>query len=338
MISPDRPRMKALLVDDQHKHPRMVMGEWPVPVPGPKELLVRIEATALNRADLLQKKGGYQPPDDASPLLGLEMAGTVTDAGDEVTEFRPGDRVFGLMAGGGYAQYCTIDEGLAIPIPDSLGITEAAGIAEVYLTAWQALTWLGNLSPGEIVLIHAGASGVGTAAIQLASTVIEATVVTTAGNDEKCDLCRQLGADHAFNYRQSPFDEAFKNAYGKQRPNLILDFVGADYWARNLSLLAMDGRLVLLGLLSGISPDSTNLAHILRKRLTIRGSTLRNRPLEYKRQLVADFRSHCYPFLESGRLKPIIDSEIDWRNVEDAHQKMRENRTMGKIILVGVSD
>ena len=328
--------MKALLVDNRSSRPVMRVGDHPDPEPKKQELLVKIEATALNRADLLQKSGRYPPPEGASPILGLEMAGEVVEAGADADRFQPGDRVFGLLPGGGYADYCTIHQNLAMKIPEALSYEEAAAVPEVFLTAWQALSWLGELKKQERVLIHAGASGVGTAAIQIARQIFDCRILTTAGREDKLERCKELGADLAVNYKKEEFDDLIEQAEGADSVDLIVDFVGAPYWKSNLRLLAMDGRLVVLGLMGGASVDRISLVPLLRKRLTIRGSTLRNRSKKYKVELTESFRQNVLKKIESGEIRPVIDSIYDWSEVEKAHQKMAENRNIGKIILTGM--
>lgn len=314
----------------------MVMGEQPTPSPGPGELLVKVKATALNRADLLQKSGNYPPPAGESPILGLDMAGVVEQVGSDVTRFRPGDPVFGLLPGGGYAEYCTIPEELSLPIPRGWSFEEAAALPEVFLTAWQALVWLGQIGEGETVLIHAGASGVGTAAIQLASRLFGCRVITTAGSEEKLEVCRNLGADLAINYREEEFSERIRSETGPESVDLIIDFIGAPYWEKNLNSLAQDGRLIILAMMGGAVGDRLRLGPLLRKRLTVRGSTLRNRDARYKKRLVADFWDRTEELFLKRELLPVIDSVYDWNDVEAAHRKMEENRNIGKIILNGM--
>ncbi len=328
--------MKALLVDNRGEKPSMVMGEQPTPSPGPGELLVKVKATALNRADLLQKSGNYPPPAGESTILGLDMAGVVEQVGSDVTRFRPGDPVFGLLPGGGYAEYCTIPEELSLPIPRGWSFEEAAALPEVFLTAWQALVWLGQIGEGETVLIHAGASGVGTAAIQLANRLFGCRVITTAGSEEKLEVCRNLGADLAINYREEEFSERIRSETGPESVDLIIDFIGAPYWEKNLNSLSQDGRLIILAMMGGAVGDRLRLGPLLRKRLTVRGSTLRNRDARYKKRLVADFWDRTEELFLKRELLPVIDSVYDWNDVEAAHRKMEENRNIGKIILNGM--
>lgn len=328
--------MKALLVDNTSGTPVMVPGTHGKPTPGPDELLVKVEATALNRADLLQKNGNYPVPEGASPILGLEMAGIVEGVGSSTNRFKVGDHVMGLLPGGGYAEYCIIRDDHAMPKPASLSFEEAAAIPEVFLTAFQGLFWLGELFEDETVLIHAGASGVGSAAIQLAAQTPGSTIATTAGTEAKLELCKKLGADITINYKEKDFADVIEEAHGSSPVDVILDFVGAPYWHQNIRLLAMDGRLVHLGLLGGAQTENLDLGKILRKRLTIRGSTLRNRSDEYKALLTKEFSDHFLEKFDKGTLRPVIDSIFEWEEVEEAHQRMSHNMNAGKIVLTGM--
>jgi putative PIG3 family NAD(P)H quinone oxidoreductase len=328
--------MKALLVNNQSDEPVMEFGDYQTPEPKENELLVKVKSTALNRADLLQKKGKYPVPEGESPILGLEMSGVVESVGKKVKKFREGDRVFGLLGGGGYAEYCTIHEDLALPIHDFISFEEAAAIPEVFLTAYQALMWLGELKEEETVLIHAGASGVGTAAIQLAKHLKKAQIAVTAGSKEKLDLCRSLGSTLQVNYKEQDFAEKINEKFGENSVDLIIDFVGSPYWKGNISSLNMDGRVVYLSMLGGAEIEKIDLVPILRKRLTIRGSTLRNRSLNYKKQLTKEFWSSTEDLFDKEKLAPVISAIIDWSDVEKAHQMMSENKNAGKIILNGM--
>lgn len=328
--------MKALLIDEEADQPVMKVGEFTDPAPKPNELLVKIEATALNRADLLQKMGKYPVPEGASPVLGLEMSGVVEKVGSEITGFEEGDRVFGLLSGGGYAEYCTIHENMAMFIPDELSFEEAAGIPEVFLTAFQAIDWLGECSKEETILIHAGASGVGSSAIQLGKHLYDARIITTAGTNEKNELCEKLGSDLSINYKEENFSDVIESQFGENSVDLIIDFVGAPYWDMNIKILGMDGRLIYLSMLGGAKIDQLNLVPILRKRLTVKGSTLRNRSDEYKMKLTKEFKQNALKYFKDGTIKPIIDSVFDWSEVEEAHARMKNNLNAGKIILTGM--
>ncbi|MGM0738599.1 MAG: NAD(P)H-quinone oxidoreductase [Bacteroidota bacterium] len=327
--------MKALIVDHSGDRPVMMPGEYPDPVPGERELLVGVKATAINRADLGQKAGKYPPPKGASNLLGLEMAGVVEQVGSKVTQYRPGDRVFGLLPGGGYAQRCVIHEEMAMPVPDAFSFEQAAAVPEAFLTAWQALSWLGGIGEGERVLIHAGASGVGTAAIQLGKVHFGTKVAVTVGSREKEEFCSKLGADMAVNYNQEDFVKMIAGSWGEKKTDLIIDVVGAPYWKRNIDLLGMDGRLVLLAFMGGSRIEHVALRDILRMRLTVRGSTLRSRSTDYKIALTRDFYEQTNDLFLKERLKPVIDSVFDWTEAEKAHKRMEQNLNTGKLVLAG---
>jgi len=321
--------MRAILVEQFGGPENLKIGEYPTPSPGAQEILVEVKATALNRADLMQRQGKYPPPPGESEILGLEMAGVVTAVGEKVEKWQPGNRVCGLLAGGGYAEYAVIHEDMAMPIPDNLDFLAAAAIPEVFLTAFQALYWLADLQPEEKVLVHAGASGVGTAAIQLAK-MSRATVIATA-SAKKHEICKALGANFTIDYKNEDFEtkvEAFAGGV-----DVVLDFIGAPYWQRNLSVLNPDGRLVQLAMMGGAKLESLSMVPILRKRLQIIGSTLRARSLDYKIRLTRDFRLFAWEAFADGKLKPIVDKTLPWQDVAEAHRYMEANQNQGKIIL-----
>ena len=324
--------MKAVVVRHPGGAEQLTIGEVPTPQPEPGQLLVRVHATALNRADILQRRGLYPPPPGTTPILGLEMAGVVERVGEGCAGWSPGDRVFALLPGGGYAEYVTVPVEMAMPIPDNLTFEEAAAIPEAFFTAYQTLFWIGRLQPGEWVLIHAGASGVGTAAIQLARDA-GARVLATAGNQRKLQACRALGAEAAFNYKLGPFAPQVREATGGRGVDLILDFVGAPYWEPNLECLAIDGRLVLLAGLGGNVVDRFDLRPLMRKRLQVTGTGLRSRSPEYKVRLTREFAERILPKFASGRLRPVIDRIFPWEQVADAHRYMENNLNIGKVVL-----
>lgn len=324
--------MKAVVNHNPGNKSKLKIEEYPDPEYGEKELLVRVKATALNRADLFQRRGKYPPPPGASELLGLEMAGIVEATGRDVSKWEKGDRVFGLLPGGGYAQYCSIHEDMAMPIPNELDFEDAAAIPETFLTAYQALYWLGNLQDGENVLIHAGGSGVGTSAIQLARET-GATIFTTAGAERKLQTCRELGATYTHNYREGPFEEYVNEHAGEEGIQLVIDFIGEPYWQQNLNVLATDGRLIFLAMMGGSRLKDERIGYILRKRLTIKGSTLRARDLNYKIELTRNFKKQSLPLFKQKNIHPIIDSVFEWEQVEEAHERMSNNENTGKIVL-----
>jgi putative PIG3 family NAD(P)H quinone oxidoreductase len=328
--------MQAIQVIEQNSETTLSIEEVPTPQPADNELLVKIHATALNRADLLQRAGKYPPPEGASEILGLEMAGIVEKVGPGVSRWEPGDRVFALLPGGGYAEYCTVHEDMAMPVPGSLSFKEAAAIPETFLTAYQALVWLGKLAEGETVLIHAGGSGVGTSAIQLANKLCHARIITTAGKQHKLEAARQLGAEFAYNYKTQRFADEITDTIGPNSVDLIIDFIGKPYWHQNMEVLATDGRLVYLSFLGGHRVEEMSLIPILKKRLSIMGSTLRSRSLDYKIDLTSDFADRTLKLFENDMLRPVIDSSFNWAKAEQAHQRMQENKNTGKIVLTGM--
>ncbi len=311
----------------------LAMGEVERPAPGKGQLLVRVRASALNRADTLQRRGAYPPPPGESDILGLELAGEVEALGEgvEESEFCKGGRVFGLVGGGGYAEYALIDGEMAIPIPEGWSFAQAAAVPEVFFTANETVFVLGGLQEGESVLIHAGGSGVGTAAIQMAS-LIGARVFFTAGSEEKIAKAKALGAEEGINYKSHDFAEEIKRLTDGQGVDVVEDFLGASYLARNLSVLNAGGRLVLVALMGGAKTE-IDLGLVLRKRLQIFGSVMRSRSLADKRAITRRFRERWLPPLADGRIKPIIDSVYPLDRVREAHEAMEANRNFGKIIL-----
>lgn len=324
--------MKAIVFDKPGEAEQLYLADVPMPKAGPGELLVCIHATALNRADILQRQGKYRAPATESTLLGLEMAGTVYEVGEGVPDFRPGDRVCALLPGGGYAQYCSIPAAMALRLPNSLSFTRAAAIPEAFLTAHQALHWLASIEAGERILIHAGASGVGQAALQLARRAGASLVVATA-SAAKHAACRTAGAAAVVDYAAGDWEAMAMQAAAESGYDVIIDFIGGPYFSQNLSLLAEDGRLVMLGFLGGSRVAETDLGPILRKRLQIVGSTLRNRSHAYKQALTDDFRKKHWDAFAEGELEAVVDSIYDWEEVAAAHRYMEGNHNQGKIVL-----
>jgi len=324
--------MKAVVFDQFGGPEVLSIRDVDTPKPAPNELLVKVHATALNRADTLQRQGKYPPPPGESDILGLEIAGEVVDCGDAVVGFHKGDRVFGLVGGGAYAEYCVLDAQMAMPIPDCLNYSKAAAIPEAFLTAQEALFSLGQLQSGERVLIHAGASGVGSAAIQLAKqSGVE--VFITAGSDQKIAFCKALGADHGINYKTQSFAEEITALTQNTGVDVIMDFVGAAYWADNIKLLNTAGRLVLIATLSGPKVE-INIVPIMAKRLQIKGITMRSRPLPEKREIAQRFASRFLPLFSTDKLKPVIDCVLPIQEVQEAHRMMESNSNQGKIVLI----
>lgn len=311
---------------------QLSIGTWQTPVPEQHEILVKVAATALNRADILQREGKYPPPEGASPILGLEISGEVVETGKNVSRWKAGDKVFGLLPGGGYAAYAVIHEDMAMPVPENLNFEQAAAIPEVFLTAYLALQWLAHLQPQEKLLIHAGASGVGTAAIQLATHMQAGQIIVTA-SAAKHQLCLDLGAHHAIDYKAVNFQEEVWQYTRQEGVDIIIDFVAAPYLNKNIRCLRRDGRLVLLALLGGRKADGFDLGQVLQKRLQLIGSTLRSRSLDYQINLTRDFANYALPKFQHQQLMPVIDTVFDWQDVQKAHRYMESNQNAGKIVL-----
>ena len=323
--------MKAIVVHNEGEH---LILSWEMVSNvsyGRGEVLVSVQATAVNRADLLQAHGLYDPPPGASQILGLEMAGIIAAVGEDVTEWQVGDRVCALLPGGGYAEQVAVPAGMLLRLPDSWGFAEGTAVPEVWYTAYVNLFLEGDLCSGETVLIHAGASGVGTAAIQLARAA-NATVFVTAGSAEKLLACRKLGATLAINYKQEDFLAKVLATTQNQGVDLILDPVGGSYLQRNIAVLKRYGRLINIGLLGGTQGEM-NMAHLLGKRLRIIGSTLRSRPPAEKVKITERFQSGFWPLLRSGELQPVIDTIFPIEQVQEAHAYVAQNKNIGKVVL-----
>ncbi len=324
--------MKAIIITEPGGPEVLDWQETADPIVAPTELLVRVHTSGVNRADLLQRRGLYPPPPGASPILGMEMAGEITAVGSECGPgWEPGQRVMALLGGGGYAEQVAVPAVLAMPVPPNLSFEEAGAIPEAFLTAYLNLFRLGNLQPGETVLIHAGGSGVGTAAIQLAREA-GAQVMVTAGSDEKLARCQELGATGLINYKHGSFAAKIKELTGGQGVNLILDFIGADYFEANIASLALGGRLVLIGQLSG-GKTEIDLGQIMRRRLHVTGTTLRARSLEDKADLTRGLSELALSRFGDGRLKPVVDRVFPMAEAAQAHRYMETNANFGKIML-----
>lgn len=324
--------MKAIIAEKPGGPEVLMLVDIPKPAFAEHELLVRVKAAAINRTDILRRKAGASAYKSEASGLGVEMAGVVEAVGSGVTNWKPGDRVMGLVSGG-YAEYAVIHASRAMRIPQPLSFEEAAAIPEVFLTAYQTLFWIGKLKEKETVLIHAGASGVGTAAIQLAKKVANATVIVTAGSEEKLAYCKKLGADHAIHYKQVSFEEEVLRLTNGEGAHLILDFVGASYWTKNIQSASVDGRLVLIGILGGRETEPIDLMVLLAKRLQVTGTLLTPRSDEYKAALSQELAEKILPLFASGEVKPIIDRVYPLEDVQLAHIRMEENQNIGKIIL-----
>ena len=324
--------MTAITIS-KHGPPEVLeAADVPVPMPGAEELLVRVRAAGVNRADCMQRVGSYPMPPGVGELVpGLEIAGEVEAVGSAVTDYAPGDRVFGLVAEGAYAEYAVIDSGLAMPIPKQWDYVTAAAVTEVYATANETLFEVGGLAAGESVLIHAGASGVGSAGVQMAKQA-GARVFFTVGSEEKRDKVSALGADHGILYKEADFVEEARRLTGGDGVDQVEDFVGAAYLMRNLSVLKTAGRLVLVGQLSGTAAE-LEMNRVIGKRLTIRGFTLRPQSIPEKRAIIGRLRNRWLPLLAEGRIKPIVYATFPLERAAEAHKMMEANENFGKIIL-----
>jgi putative PIG3 family NAD(P)H quinone oxidoreductase len=309
----------------------LVLAKGPVPKPQSGEVLVKVAAAGVNRPDVFQRQGNYPPPPGASPILGLEIAGTVVALGDGVRDPALGDRVCALVTGGGYAEYCAAPAPQCLPVPAGFSMVEAAGLPETFFTVWSNVFLRGRLLPGETILIHGGSSGIGTTAIQLAHH-FGARVIATAGSDEKCDACRRLGADEAINYRTTDFVKRVKDLTGGKGVELVLDMVGGDYLQRNLSALAVEGRLVQIAFLKPSKVEFDFMPMML-KRLTLTGSTLRARSVEQKAEIARPLREKVWPLLDQGKIKPLIHATFPLAEAAAAHRLMESSAHIGKIIL-----
>ncbi|MSQ71562.1 MAG: NAD(P)H-quinone oxidoreductase [Betaproteobacteria bacterium] len=309
----------------------LVEGTRPTPQPQAGELLVKVAAAGVNRPDVSQRKGNYPPPPGASDIPGLEVAGTIVAIGDGVTNWRTGDAVCALVAGGGYAEYCIVPAPQALPIPKGLTPTEAGSLPETFFTVWVNLFDRAGLQPGESVLVQGGTSGIGVAAIQMAKA-IGCTVYATAGSDDKRAACVRFGAARGINYRTEDFVAVVKEATGGRGVDVIVDIVGGDYLAREIDCIADDGRIALVSLLGG-QQATIGLGAILRRRLTITGSTLRPRPIEFKGAVARNLRERIWPLIESGKIKPVIYKTFPLAEAAKAHALMESSQHIGKIVL-----
>lgn len=309
----------------------LVPARGPVPKPGPGEVLIRVHAAGVNRPDVLQRKGGYNPPPSASPIPGLEISGTIVEVAADVTGWKVGDQACALVQGGGYAEYCPAPAALCLPVPKGLSLLEAAGLPETYFTVWTNVFQRGRLAAGEAFLVHGGSSGIGTTAIQLAHA-FGARVFTTVGNAEKAKACLKLGAERAINYRDEDFVEVVKELTGGKGVDVILDMVGGSYIKRNIASLAVEGRLVQIAFLEA-SKAEINFMPVMLKRLTITGSTLRPRTVEQKAEIAAELRGRVWPLIEAGKVKPLIHKTFPLAEAAAAHALMESSTHIGKIML-----
>ena len=305
----------------------------PLPQPGPGQVLVEVSAAGVNRPDCIQRAGKYPPPPGATDIPGLEIAGRVVHAGEGVTWPREGDQVCALVNSGGYAEFCIADAALCLAVPQPLSLVEAAGVPETYFTVYDNVFTRGRLKKGETILVHGGSSGIGSTAIQLAKHA-GATVYATAGSPDKCEFCRSLGADAAIDYRAQDFVEEIKGLTQGRGVDVILDMVGGDYIPRNVSVLALEGRLVQIAFLRDSRVESFNFMPMMLKRLTLTGSTLRPRSVEQKRVIAENLKRDVWPLLEAGTVRPQVHATFPLEQAREAHALMESSAHLGKIMLV----
>jgi NADPH2:quinone reductase len=323
--------MQAVAIREPGGPDVLVETTVPVPVPGKSEVLVRVNAAGVNRPDVLQRLGLYAVPADANPLPGLEIAGEVVANGESAGRWKIGDKVMALTHGGGYAEYCCVNESHCLPAPSSMSMVEAAAVPETFFTVWYNVFMRAKLQAGETILIHGGSSGIGTTAIQLAKAY-GASVITTAGSNEKCDFCKGLGANHAINYKDSDWESLVGELTDGKGVDVVLDMVAGPYMQKNINVLGRDGRYVIIAFLQGPTAE-LNMRAVLGKRLTITGSTLRPQTTAEKAAIAAELEEKVLPLLESGKVRPIIHATFPLAEAGRAHALMESSEHMGKIVL-----
>jgi NADPH2:quinone reductase len=323
--------MSAIAISEPGGPEVLKLEERALPTLAEGEILIRVVAAGVNRPDVLQRKGAYPPPKGASDLPGLEVAGEVVACGDKVQRYAIGSKVTALAPGGGYATFCKVSEGHALPIPKTLTMVEAAALPETFFTVWTNVFDRCGLSAGERFLVHGGTSGIGTTAIQLAKA-FGAEVFTTVGSEKKAEAVRKLGADHAISYREQAFEKAVLEATGGEGVDVILDMVGGDYVERNWKAAAIEGRICQIATLNGIS-ENVNFSRLMVKRLTHTGTTLRPRTDAFKTEIAKKLETKVWPLIEAGKVKPVMDSTFPFAKAADAHRRMESSGHIGKIIL-----
>ena len=324
-------RMKAVEITKDADKPALVVGEIALPDYGPDDVLIRVAASGVNRPELMQVAGMYPPPPGASEIPGLELAGEIVAIGSNVTDWACGDKVCALVTGGGYAQYAAVPAAQCLPVPDGLTMTQAAGLPETFFTVWHNVFDKAALKTGETFLVHGGTSGIGTTAIQLAKT-FGAKVIATAGSQEKCQACHDLGADVAINYKTEDFVEQVKAATDGKGANVILDMVAGDYVSRNFKAAAFEARILIIAFLRGPKAE-TNFTPLLLKRLTLMGSTLRAQPVANKAAIANALREKVWPLIEAGKIAPVIYKTVPLDQASEAHAILKGGAHIGKVIL-----
>jgi NADPH2:quinone reductase len=324
--------MKAIIITQPGAPEVLQIQDRPTPIYKANEVLVKVAASGVNRPDVFQRKGNYPPPAGApQDIPGLEIAGTIAEVGADVTRWKVGDKVCALVIGGGYAEYCNVPDGQCLPVPENLSFAEAASLPETFFTVWSNAFDRGQLKPGESLLVHGGSSGIGVTAIQMA-TAMGSTVYVTAGSDEKCRFCEELGAVKAINYKTKNFRDEIKKLTDGKGVDVILDMIGGDYTPLNLQLLADEGRLVMINTVKG-KDVNIDLSLVMRKRLNITGSMLRSRDVAFKAAIAQNLEKHIWPLLASGKIKPIIYKAFPAEKAAEAHILMESGEHSGKIVL-----
>ena len=324
--------MRAIEIRNPGGPEELVITDLPTPLPRVGEVLIKVAAAGINRPDVMQREGKYPPPPGASDILGLEVAGIITELGEGVTGCRIGDRVCALVAGGGYAEFCVASASTCLPLPTGVSMIEAAAMPETFFTVWTNVFERGQLVKGERLLVHGGASGIGTTAIQMAAA-FGATVFTTAGSAEKCAACERLGAIRAINYHEEDFVDVIKALTDNAGVNVVLDMVGGSYTPRNLNLLAKEGRLVQIAILGGPKTE-INWIPVMLRRLTLTGSTLRSRPIAVKAAIAKALQAKVWPLVDSGKIRPVIHATFPLEEAAEAHRVMEAGHHIGKLVLL----
>ena len=319
--------MKAVIAEDGQP---LTLGDFEKPALNSGEVLVKVAASGLNRADLVQRRGAYPPPKGASPIMGLEISGTIVEIGEGVSRFKTGDRVAALLAGGGYAEYAAVDEGSLFPVPDGMDMVNAACFPEALMTVWANVFDRVNLKSGEAFLCHGGTSGIGVMALQMARLAGASKIYATAGSEEKCTLAKELGADRAINYKTEDFETVIKEDGGV---DVTLDMVGGDYIQKNISVSKPDGRIINIAYMNGFTAE-LNFAPVLMKRLTLAATTLRARPVDEKRRIRDAVEKDFWPHVVSGKIRPVLEQAFPVADAEDAQALMAKGGHSGKIVLV----
>ena len=324
--------MKAITLRDFGGPEMMRLSEVEKPSPAEGQILIKVMNSSVNRPDIIQREGNYPPPPGDSEILGLEVAGVVESNGNDATRFKPGDRVVALVGGGGYAEYCCVNEGHCLAVPPKLSLIEAAAVPETFFTVWYNVFMRCRLKKGETFLVHGGSSGIGTTAIQLAKAR-GCKVITTAGSNEKCRFCEKLGADKAINYRTEDWQRVVRDTTDGRGVDVLLDMVAGPYMQKNMDSMALEGRYAIIAFLQGPTAE-LNMRVVLGRRLTVTGSTLRPQSIDEKSLIANQVENNILPLLESGEVGPIIDSTFSMNDVAAAHELMESSRHKGKLVLV----